>query len=56
MRPLLATVLLVLLLSGCTADKYTDTPKATGPWSEANADPDTRDNNIVPLTERDDLP
>jgi hypothetical protein len=50
---ILVAVLLTLAVSGCTADKYTETPKATGPWSQANSDPDSTDNNIVPLADLD---
>jgi hypothetical protein len=47
MRPLI--IALLLLTAACTTDKYSEIPKIDGPWSPANADPASTDNNIVPL-------
>ena len=49
-------VLTLLAVTGCTQDKYTETPKASGPWSQANADPDSKDSAIIPLADiRDEM-
>lgn len=54
MRKTLA-LLLALIVAGCADYKYTDTPKATGPWIQANGDPDSTDNNLVPLDDVEGL-
>ncbi len=46
MRTIIILALLAAL-AGCSSDKYSETAKATGPWIQANSDPDNQDNAPV---------
>lgn len=46
----------VASLAACTSDKYSKVPEPSGPWQPANADPDSTDNNILPVIAREGTP
>ena len=47
MRILLIITSLVCM-AACTSEKYSKVPETSGPWTPANVDPDSTDNNILP--------
>jgi hypothetical protein len=54
MRALRTLLVLASLgsLAACTSEKYSQITYPSGEWTQANAYPDSTDNNIIPLSQR----